>query len=120
MVSKARQKAESRGRRAEWLAALALQMKGYRILARRARTPMGEIDLIVRRGRVIAFIEVKQRPTTQAAAIAVPDANWRRIANAASHWAARYPALSSCDWRYDLIAVAPFRWPKHFKDYWRP
>ena len=66
-----RRLAERRGRRAETLAAWYLRLKGYRILARRYRTPVGEIDLIVRRGRLVAFVEVKRRPTEAEAAEAV-------------------------------------------------
>lgn len=116
----ARRDAEKRGRRAETLAAIALQLKGYRILDRRVRTPLGEVDLIAQRGRVLAFIEVKQRATQHSAQTAVPDRNWQRIAAAAANWSARRPDLSTNDWRYDLITVSPRRWPVHYRDFWRP
>ncbi len=115
-----RQRAETRGRRAETIAALYLRGKGYRILATRVRTPVGEIDLIAQRGRTIAFVEVKLRPTIEQALSAVSDHNWRRIGNCAANWMARKPLLSEHNWRYDLIAMAPHKWPAHRTDYWRP
>lgn len=115
-----RQRAEKRGRRAERVAALYLRAKGYAILAARVKTPVGEIDLIAKRGRVIAFIEVKQRATIDLALTAVPDRSWHRIAHAADNWMARQPRLTGHDWRYDLIAMAPRKWPAHQQDYWRP
>ena len=69
-----RRKAERRGRRAELIAAWYLRLKLYRVLARRYRTPVGEIDLIVRRGRTIVFVEVKHRPSEAEALEAVPPA----------------------------------------------
>lgn len=115
-----RQRAEARGRRAETFAALFLRLKGYQILASRVRTPLGEIDLIAKRGQIIAFVEVKQRATIGAALTAVPDRNWQRIAAAASNWMARQRGLDSCDWRYDMVVLAPYKWPVHKPDYWRP
>ncbi|MFP3339830.1 YraN family protein, partial [Micrococcus sp. SIMBA_131] len=67
MPAEARQKAYRLGHRGEWLAAIALRLKGYRILARRYRTKLGEIDLIARRGDLVAIVEVKARPTVEAA-----------------------------------------------------
>lgn len=116
----ARKSAERRGRRAERFAALYLRAKGYAILAQRVRTPVGEIDLIARRGQVIAFIEVKQRPTLALALTAVPDQNWQRIARAGATWMARRRSLAHLDWRYDLIAVIGLGLPVHKRDFWRP
>lgn len=118
--ARSRRAAERRGRRAEWLAAWALRLKGYRILAQRVRRPGGEIDLIARRGNVLAFVEVKQRATLADALEAVPNRSWQRIAIAAESWAAHQPTLQDCNWRYDIIALAPLRWPVHKTDYWRP
>ena len=101
-------------------AALWLQLRGYRILARRVRLPVGEIDLIVRRANVLAFVEVKQRRTLEAAQSAVPIGAWQRIARAADAWAQRHPRHQSADWRYDLVAITPWALPKHYKDFWRP
>ena len=115
-----RQRAEKRGRRAETIAAIYLRMKGYTILATRVRTPVGEIDLIARRGNTVAFIEVKQRANLTLAQAAVPSRNWQRTANAAASWMARQSQFTDQNWRYDLIAIAPWKWPVHSADFWRP
>ena len=115
-----RETAEARGRRAEALAAWWLRAKGYTILSRRVRLPVGEIDLIARKGDVIAFIEVKERATLEAALGAVTPAAWRRISRAAESWMAQRPRFHDCGWRYDLIAIAPGYLPSHLRDAWRP
>ena len=111
--SKTRQRNERRGRWAESLAVAALRLKGYRLLARRFKSGPGEVDLIMRRGDVTAFIEVKVRPTTDLAIEAVTDFQSRRIAAAARLWMAKDPkaALGIC--RFDIVAVSPYQWPKH-------
>jgi putative endonuclease len=81
---------------------------------------MGEVDLIAKRGSVLAFVEVKQRPTTALCQQAVPPQSWQRIARTAQSWATKRGFTQDLDWRYDLIAVTPFSLPHHFKDYWRP
>ena len=120
MAEAKRQAAEKRGRKGEWLAALFLQAKGYRILDRRVRTPVGEVDLIAKRGGVIAFVEVKHRTSLDLAAGSVTPGSWQRIARAADYWMARHPALGELGWRYDILAVAPARLPRHIRDAWRP
>ena len=112
--------AENKGRRSETFAAFWLRLKGYRILAARVRLPVGEIDLIARRGGVIAFVEVKARNTLLAGETAVSAASWKRINRAAESWMARHPALSKLDWRFDLIVMVPRRLPVHLADRWRP
>jgi len=111
--SKTRQRNERRGRWAEGLAVLALRLKGYRLLARRFKSGPGEVDLIMRRGDVTAFIEVKVRETADLAIEAVTDFQTRRIAAAARLWMAkdRKAALGIC--RFDIVAVSPYQWPKH-------
>ena len=78
-----------RGHRSEWLAAAALMAKGYRIVARRYRTRLGEIDLIARRGDLVAIVEVKARPNLAAAMDAIGGMSERRIEAAADLWLAR-------------------------------
>jgi len=115
-----RQQAEARGRRAETLAAIFLQLKFYTILDRRVRLPVGEIDLIAKRGSTLAFIEVKQRQTLEQCQNAVSFQSWSRISSAAASWVSTKPHLQNFNWRYDLMAVTPRRLPKHFADFWRP
>ena len=118
-MSAPRQAAERRGRRAEAMAAWLLRAKGYRILARRFRVHAGEVDLIVRRGRVVAFVEVKARSSRADAAEAVSPAQRRRIAGAAAAWLARHGEMADCAMRFDAVLVAPRRLPLHLTDCWR-
>tara|TARA_R110000787_G_C13162316_1_gene419748 strand:+ start:35 stop:406 length:372 start_codon:yes stop_codon:yes gene_type:complete len=120
MAEAARQRAERRGRTGETLAALWLRFKGYRILATRLRTPVGEIDLIASKGRIIAFVEVKARARRDHALGAVSPAGWQRISRAADFWMARRPHYADHGWRYDLIAIQPWHLPVHVRDAWRP
>ncbi|MBO6540498.1 MAG: YraN family protein [Rhizobiaceae bacterium] len=105
--------AYKRGHRGEWLAALALSLKGYRILSRRYRTPAGEIDLIARRGNLVLMVEVKARPTVQAAMEAVSYTAERRIEAAADLWLSRRSDYAKLSVRFDLVAILPRRWPVH-------
>jgi putative endonuclease len=127
-----RRAAEGRGRRAEALAVLWLRLKGYRVLARRARTPVGEIDLILRRGAVVAFVEVKARDRLEDALSALTPGQCRRIERAARWWMAHRTAgtgergrgrehgLAGCAWRFDLVAIGAGGRPRHLPDAWRP
>jgi putative endonuclease len=108
-----RQEAETRGRRAETIAAWWLRLKLYRVLARRFRSGAGEIDLIVRRGRTLVFVEVKQRPSEAEAIVAVKPAARKRIARAAELWIGKHPALAGLDRRFDVVVAVPGRWPRH-------
>jgi len=105
---------------AEGLCALVLRLKGYRILARRWRSAAGEIDIIARRGRVLAFVEVKARRDGSAAAEAVAPRQRRRIARAAQAFAAGHPGVAGLDWRFDAMLVTRRGLPCHLKDAWRP
>ena len=115
----ARQEAEAGGRRAEALAVLWLRLKGYQILDRRLKTPVGELDLIARRGKVICFVEVKARNTRDAALDALGTRQRRRIERAAAWWCANRQHDPTISLRFDLIAVAPGRRPVHVMDAWR-
>lgn len=112
--------AERAGRFGETLAALSLQWKGYVILQRRVKSPRGEVDLIARRGKILAFIEVKSRKSLQDPATILTPSQMQRIVNGATGWASSKAWASACQWRYDLIVVAPWRWPLHVRDAWRP
>ena len=116
----ARRRAERHGHVAEAAAAALLLAKGYRILARRYKTPLGEIDLIMRRGGLVAFVEVKARPSRALALEAVGAASERRIVAAADLWLAKHPDAAGLDLRYDLVLVAPWRLPRHLPDAFRP
>ena len=111
-----RYRAYRRGHSSEWLAALALMLKGYRIIARRYRTRLGEIDLVARKGDLVAIVEVKARPTLEEAMDAVGrEAEWR-IEGAADLWLARPRDYARLSMRFDLVAVLPRRWPIHVED----
>lgn len=113
-----RRKAETGGRRSEMLAAMALRLKGFSILAQRVRTPGGEIDLVARRGGLLIFVEVKARKDFDAAVLAVTPAARRRIGRAANLYLSRRPDLARCAVRYDIIAVRGWR-VRHLPDAWR-
>jgi putative endonuclease len=106
-----RAEAERRGRRAERIAALMLVLKGWRIVGMRRRLPMIEVDIVARRGGVLAVVEVKQRPTLEAALAAVTPAAAARLRAAARQLAAEQGRDLVA--RVDLIALAPRRWPRH-------
>lgn len=100
-----RHAAERRGRVAEASAALVLEQAGWRILGRRVRTPLGEIDLIAMKDGLLSFLEVKCRRTAAEAAFAVTDRQRRRIAAAAEAWLAANPDAAPDAVRFDLLLV---------------
>jgi putative endonuclease len=108
-----RQVAFRLGLSAETRAAALLLAKGFRIVARRWRSPVGEIDLIVRRGRLLVFVEVKARHRFDDAAEAVTARQQRRIAAAAAAWLASHADDRERDLRFDAVLVAPWRVPRH-------
>ncbi len=114
---------QRRGRWAETACAWSLRLKGYAILARRhvtgRGTGAGEIDIVARRGRIVAFIEVKARPTLCQAAEAITAHQKRRLARAAGGFLARRRDLDGCQIRFDAMLVAPWHWPCHLIDAWR-
>ena len=115
-----RRRAERRGKSAELLCLWHLRLKGYRILARRYRADPGEIDLIARRGRVLAAIEVKARADLAQAAESVLGRQRRRVARTLEHFLQRRPDLAGLDLRFDVMLVGKRRWPSHLVDAWRP
>jgi len=115
--------AQTRGHRAEICAVWLLRLKFYRILARRQRSRAagaGEIDIIARKGAVIAFIEVKARADLAGAIEAVTAQQRRRLCRGAEAFLATRPALAGLNVRFDAIMLAPGRWPRHMIDAWRP
>ncbi|MFN3855614.1 MAG: YraN family protein [Phreatobacter sp.] len=111
----ARSAAWGRGRLAEMAAATLLMLKGYRILARRWRAPGAEIDLIVRRGSTLVFVEVKARAAAAEAEWALTRAQRLRIVRAAELWCARHPRHAAGERRYDLVLVSRGGWPRHIE-----
>lgn len=108
------------GLRAESLAALYLRLKFYRIIARRYRTPIGEIDLIARRGKMLCFVEVKARASLDDAAFALTSRSQARIVRAAESYLSRHPQPMNMDLRFDLVLVAPGFRIRHLDNAWRP
>jgi len=110
-----RQKREKQGRRAEDIAAIYLRLKGYRILEKRYRTPLGEIDLIAAKNDVIAFVEVKYRKTLEDAQWAITPRQVERILQAGELFIARNSTYMNCDRRLDAIYVGAGGLPVHQK-----
>ncbi len=113
-----RQRAEKRGRGAETLACWYLRLKGWRIVARRARVPGGEVDIVARRGRTLAFVEVKARSSSEAAAFSLDRYRLRRVAVAAERLAPRF-MRDGDDVRIDALFVVPGRLPRHLPNVWQ-
>ena len=111
-------RARKAGRAAEILAAFWLMSRGWRILAMRLKTPQGEIDILARRSRVLAVIEVKRRASLADALEAVSPVQRQRLRAAAENLAARRPDLAGLSVRVDLFALAPRRIPRHIADAW--
>jgi putative endonuclease len=107
------------GRRSEIVCALWLMAKGYRILGFRMRTAQAEIDVLARKGDVVAVIEVKRRASLEAALDAVSWRQRQRLLAAARSLTARRPDLAGAAIRLDLMALAPGRPPRHIRDAWR-
>lgn len=109
--------AERRGRGAERIAAWWLRLHGWRILAQRARVPGGEVDLVARRGRIVAFVEVKARASEESLGLALDEYRLRRVAVAAERLAPRY-VRDGDDIRIDAIFLLPGRLPRHLANVW--
>ena len=113
LASPARVAAFKTGLSAEMRAAAYLMAKGYRILAKRFRTPYGEIDIVARRGNLLAFIEVKARASLDEAAYAVTARQQQRIIDAAQAWLMAHPEHAEYELRFDAMLIAPRRLPRH-------
>ena len=116
MNRRAREKA---GRRAEWLAALYLRLKGYRVLEMRYKTPSGEIDIIARKKDILIFAEVKKRPTLEDAQDAIGWQSQKRIIRASEIYVSRTRAAQSLGMRYNAIYVLPGLKLIHEPDAWQ-
>lgn len=119
-----RRRSERVGRLAEAAAALWLTMKGYRIVGRRERTPVGEIDIVAWQRRpapygTLCLVEVKWRPNMQDAVAAIGPRQRERLARAAAAYLQHHPRYASADIRYDVLLLAPNMWPQHLRDAWQ-
>jgi putative endonuclease len=108
-----RVKAYRSGLLAETVAALMFRLKGYAIVARRCKTPVGEIDLVALKGKRLAFVEVKRRRSAEDAAWTLPAKQRRRIVRAAQYWLAAHPDFSGHDISFDVVLTAPWAWPRY-------
>ena len=113
-----RQAAEQRGHWGETRAAWYLRLKGWRILARREKLKVGEVDIVARRGRTIAFVEVKTRNRPGDLELAIDAYRLRRVVAAARMLAPRH-ARPGDNIRIDVILIAPGRWPRHLVNVWQ-
>jgi len=112
-----RQQAEKRGRQAERIAGWWLRLKGWQIVGRRMRTPAGEVDLVARRGSMLAFVEVKARASGAELALAIDERRLSRVA-AAAEMLFYDLARPGDDMRIDVILLAPGRPPRHLANVW--
>ena len=113
----ARLAAERRGRQAERIAGWWLRLKGWEIVGRRLRTPAGEVDIVARRGAMLAFVEVKSRATPAELDLSIDERRLARVARAAEIlW---YDlARPGDDMRIDVILLAPGHPPRHLANVW--
>lgn len=114
-----RRQGERFGRWAEAACRWLLRVKGYRIIASRLRTPLGEIDIVARRGATMAFVEVKARGDWQSASEAVSARQRGRLARAAHLFIAAHPQYAGLALRFDVMLVTPWSMPRHIIDAWR-
>ncbi len=114
-----RRRSEGYGRFAEALCRGLLRLKGYRILATRLKTPLGEIDIVARRGDTLAVIEVKARRDWQSASEAVGARQLGRLSRAAHVFLGANPQYAGLTLRFDVMLVTPFALPRHLMDAWR-
>jgi putative endonuclease len=116
MLPADRRRAERRGRSAELVAALFMLMKGYRPLAWRLKTSRGEIDLIVKSGRRIVFVEVKTRADIDMGLASITPFKARRMFDAARLWIGRNAHDLGADYRFDILVVSAYHWPRHIEN----
>ena len=114
-----RRRSEGYGRFAEALCRGLLRVKGYRILATRLKTPLGEIDIVARRGDTLAVVEVKARRNWASASEAVGARQLGRLSRAAHVFLAANPQYAGLTLRFDVMLVTPFALPRHLQDAWR-
>lgn len=116
-MARDRARAERRGRLGETVAAWWLRLHGWSILAQRVKTRGGEVDLVARRGRIVAFVEVKTRATAAELDHAIDEYRLRRVAMAAATLAPRF-ARNGEDIRIDVLLISPRSLPRHLANVW--
>ncbi|WP_420548512.1 YraN family protein [Curvivirga sp.] len=110
-----------KGQIAERKARLWLHLKGYKVLEYRYKTPVGEIDILARKGDSLIAVEVKARQTEEEAKNAIQQKQWERIARAITFYQSKHPEVVACDIRFDAIFVVPMKMtPIHIKNAWNP
>jgi putative endonuclease len=102
-----------RGILAEYVALMLLTLKGYRLVAMRYKTPVGEVDLIVRRAATLVFVEVKARANADDAAISIHAKNQSRVVRASQMFLVNHPAYTNHQVRFDAVLIAWYRIPRH-------
>ena len=107
-----------KGLRAEAVAGWYLRLKGYCVLEERWKTPLGEIDLIVRRGRRLAFVEVKLRKTIAAAVDSIHSRNRNRVVRSAKLYLQKHPEYTGWELGFDALVMAPYAWPRYIQNAW--
>lgn len=117
-MKRSKLKARFFGQWGEGLACAVLRLKGYRILKRNYRHPLGEIDIIATSKQTVCFVEVKSRQTLDASRQALSPQQQKRIMHAAGTFLSANGRYAEMTLRFDLICVAPFRWPEHIKNAW--
>jgi putative endonuclease len=105
----------SRGLWAEFLCRLLLRLKLYRIVASRYPSPLGEIDIIAKRGKALVFVEVKARGDAELASGAITARQRERLERGMRDFLARHPRFNGCDIRFDAMWVVPGKWPRHIE-----
>ena len=111
-----KKRAYLKGHYGEKIAAFYLRLKGYEILEKRFKTPVGEIDLLARKGKTLVAIEVKSRSTLEAAAVALTSFQQQRIEKALLYYLKRKP--SPLDLRFDVVLISSWKWPYHIRGAW--
>lgn len=112
-----KRQAYRRGQIGEWVATLYLRAKGYQILKRRLKTPLGEIDILARKGQTFIAVEVKTRDSFAQAAFSITPTQERRIERALTYYLSGRPCQPNM--RFDTILIVPWRWPQHIQGAWR-
>jgi putative endonuclease len=115
-VRERRVRAYRQGLFSESAAALLLRLNGHRILARRFKTPLGEIDLVALKGQRLAFVEVKHRKSFEDAGFSLPSRARRRIVRAAQYWLSGHPDFAGHDIAFDVVLAAPWRLPRYIEN----